>query len=141
MKEAIIGYFISAGDVDVGNLITPYINGFENYFEPILTSKNYGTDLELLLVQYYVEGKFDICAPEKSRILNYSNKNKDIAVAFSVTRNKFHDVSDHKRRLFIVNTTLQAIDMVEKRLGKRKLDIHFASLRKDVRAAAEDYLS
>ena len=99
-------------------------------------------DLRLLLIKYYVAGTFSPDEmPAKPQLSNYSNKNKDIAVAFAVTRDKFHDVGEQERRKFIVNTTLQAIDLVEGRLGKRKLDIDFTALKRDVRKAAEDYLN
>ena len=139
----IIGFFQLSGDEDVGDLFTPYVwgeNCFTKFINPIIKSANYGIDLKLILIQYYVEGKFDLNAPDKPKLSNYSSKKKDIAVTIHVTRDKFHDVSDSKRRQFIVETTLQAIDMVEKRLSKRKLDINFDALRKDIQKAAKEYL-
>ena len=139
----IIGYFQLSGDGIVEDLFTPYVwgdKGYTTFINPKITSTNYGTGLKLILIQYYVEGKFDIHAPDKPKLSNYSAKNKDIAVTVPVTRDKFHDVSDSKRRQFIADTTLQAIDMVEKRLSKRKLDINFDALRRDIQKAAQEYL-
>jgi len=144
-SESKIRYFLWLGGEDADELFTPYIWGqksFEYYTEPILSRGSYGNDLRLLLVKFYVEGRLIADGiTSKPKISNYSKKNKDIAVAFSVTREKFHDVGERERREFIVNTTLQAIDMVEGRLGKRKLDINFDSLRRDVKKAADEYLS
>ena len=139
----IIGYFQLSGDETVEDLFSPYIwepKGFAMHFEPIILKNKYGEDLKLILIQYYVEGKLDLHAPDKPKLSNYSTKNRDIAVTVPVTRDKFHDVSDSKRRQFIVDTTLKAIDMVEKRLSKRKLDINFDALRKDIQKAAQEYL-
>lgn len=144
-KESIIKYFLWLGGEDADELFTPYVwgkDGFEYYTEPILSQASYGIDLRLLLIKFYVVGVLiPDGLPLKPKLLNYSYKNKDIAVAFAVTREKFHDVGERERREYIVNTTLQAIDMVEGRLGKRKLDIEFEALKRDVRQAAKDYLN
>nr|MBN2278565.1 hypothetical protein [candidate division Zixibacteria bacterium] len=143
-KESVIKYFLWLGSEDIKELFPPYVWGkdsFGYYTEPILSQTSYGNDLRLLLIKYFVVGVFtpnDL--PSRPILSNYSNKNKDITVDFAVTREKFHNVGERERREFIVNTTLQAIDMVEGRLGKRKLDIDFENLRRDVKKAAEDYL-
>jgi hypothetical protein len=138
----VIRYFQKSGDSDSGDVFSPYIwgnLGFTRVLEKYL-SCGYGRDLELLLVQYYVEGIYDINAPENPRQSNYSKKNKDIAVAFSVTKENFHNVGERERRQFIVDTALQAIDLVEGRLGKRKLDIDFKRLKEDVSRAGEEFI-
>jgi len=146
MSEVLLGYFIKmgVGGDDIDDIFDQYIwsdNGFNYYAEKYNIITKYGHDLNLLLIQYYVEGdEMPDNSPDQPRLSNYSNKNKDIAVAFAVTREKFHDVGERERREFIVNTTLQAIDMVEGRLGKRKLDIDFKSLRRDIQKAAKAYL-
>ena len=139
----VIGYFQKTGIGDSDVDFSAYIWGDKGYVKLLkeILSKNYGNDLELLLIQYYVEEDYKPgWSPEKSRLSNYSNKNKDIAVAFSVTKDKFHNVSEGERRKFVAETTLQAIDLVEERLGKRKLDIDFKRLRKDVVKAGEEFM-
>jgi len=89
-KEYIVKYFLWLGGEDADKLFTPYVWGkdsFEYYTEPILSQTFYGNDLRLLLIKYYVVGVFtpdDM--PSRPILSNYSNKNKDIAVAFAVTR-------------------------------------------------------
>lgn len=146
MQNIIIGYFLKVGigGDRADSLFSPHLfgeRGFKTYLLKTLSQGKYGKDLELILIQYYLEGKsLPDNSPHEPRLANYSSKNKDIAIAFSVTRDKFYNVSNIKRRQFIVDTTLQAIDMVKGRLGKRKLDIDFETLRKDVKKAAEEYL-
>jgi len=147
MNELLLGYFlkIGLGGTKIGNIFEKYIwteDGFIRFMEKYNIIEKYGIDLDLILIQYYVEGeKMPGNSPDQPRLSNYSKKNQDIAVAFAVTREKFHDVGEQQRREFIVNTTLQAIDMVEGRLGKRKLDINFDALRRDVKKAAADFLN
>ena len=144
MNDLIIRYFLKLGGKQADKVFTPYVwgqFGIKTYLEAKLKCKKYGNDLQLLLVQYYVESEFKPSGyPEHPIMSNYSNKNKDIAVAFPVSKNKFQNVCKKDRRQFIVDTTLQAIEMVEGRLGERKLDIDFDSLRKDFKKASEIYL-
>ncbi|MBI1801234.1 MAG: hypothetical protein HY259_06720 [Chloroflexi bacterium] len=138
-----IRYFVSAGDPEVGDMFDPYIWapwGLGKRLK-VIRHKNYGIGLTLLLIQYYVEGRFPTFGPEQLKVRNYSTKNKDIAVAIPVTRHEFHQVGDIPRKQFIVRSTLEAIDAVQARLAKRKLDIDFESLRQDVEKISEEYLA
>ncbi|WP_109672055.1 hypothetical protein [Dyadobacter jejuensis] len=138
-----IGYYLSTGDEEVSNMFSPYVwkeNGLDTLMDLKLAKKNYGDDLDLLLIQYYVEGKFSSYLPEEPKVGNYLKKNKDIAVAIAVTRDVFHDRNEFERREFIVNSTLNAIELVRKRLIKKKLDIDFDSLIRDVKELAYIYL-
>ena len=143
MRASLISYYIHTGGMEVGDLFRPYVwgqHGLGSVLEACTLRDGYGHGLTLVLIQYFVEGEFSTGGPIEPKVSNYSTKNKDIAVAFPVTRDKFHDVGERQRRQFIVATTLQAIDMVEARLAKRKLDIDFERLRNDVLAAAKEYL-
>jgi cellulose biosynthesis protein BcsQ len=138
-----IGYFIKSGDENVSEIFTPYVwkeNGFENIFKTIIGEKDYGKDLKLLLIKYYVIGKFEINAPEQPKASNYSTNNKDIAVDVTVMPKDFHDRNDKERRTFIVNSTLSAIDLVRARLSKKKLDIDFDQLISDVEKAGKSFI-
>jgi len=139
-----IGYFVKAGDHDVGEIFRPYIWGASGLGKRLkkIEHKDYGEGLSLLLIQYYVEGKFPIFGPHQLKVRNYSTKNKAISVAIPVKHSDFHDVRELQRRQFILSSTIAAIDAVEARLKKRKLNVDFASLRDDVkrigRAFVED---
>ena len=144
MDDEVVDYFLDLGGSDAKELFRPYIwghNGLGDVVERFLSGRNYGSDLELILVKYHVYGMFEPdWALGDIRVSNYMSKTKDVAVSFPVKPHQFKDVSERERRLFVVNTTLQAIDLVEKKLGKRKLDIDFESLRRDVKEATDEYL-
>ena len=94
----------------------------------------------MLLIQFYVAGRFDIFAPDSPKLANYSNKNKDIAVKIPVRHHEFHYVSDSERRKFVANSILNAIELVRSRLEKRKLNIDFNQLQRDAEAVCVKYL-
>jgi hypothetical protein len=88
--------------------------------------------LNLLLIQFHVEGQFMILGSAELKVRNYSTKNKDIAVVIPVTPSRFHEVGEVQRREFVLQSTLDAITAVERRLHKRHLNIDFDLLRHDV---------
>lgn len=138
-----IRYFISAGDENVSGMFSPYIwnnLGFGTLFSNKFSNKSYGSDLKLILIKYYVEGKFEVNGPENPTVSNYSKKNKDISVAYTVHANDFHLRDDFKRKEFIVESTLNAIILVQKKLFKQRLDIDFEGLLADTKLIASGFL-
>ena len=132
------------GDEHVSNLFSSYLwneKGFDFMLHEGIGSKSYGNDLELLLIQYYVEGDFDTNGPEHPKVSNYSKKNKDIAVAISVTKNLFHNRDEFSRREFIVDSTENAISLVKEKLDKKKLDVNLDLLLADVKEISKKYLN
>ncbi|MES2330985.1 MAG: hypothetical protein V4539_15385 [Bacteroidota bacterium] len=138
-----IKYFLKTGDEDVSKMFSPYVwqtNGLATLFERTFLNKDYGADLKLLLIMYYVEGRFDINGPQNAKVNNYSNKNKDISVAIAVTPELFHNKNEFERRKFIVDSTLNAVKLVRNKLEKRKLDIDFDLLVSDITIASSEFL-
>jgi hypothetical protein len=138
-----VGYFVSSGDPEVDSMFAPYVwgaTGLANLLKP-LKLKNYGTELKLLLIEYYVEGKFTEHLFDEIRLRNYSTKSKDISAQVPVRRSDFHDRTDRQRREFLLKTTLEAIELVRGRLEKRKLGVDFDRLRQDVEAVGIDFVA
>jgi hypothetical protein len=139
-----IGFFVGSGDTTVGEMFTPYLwgsNGLANLLEP-LKKKNYGSSLKLLLIEYYVEGEHSSAFNVPHiKVSNYSSKNKDISVKVPVRRIVFHDTDDLLRRKFLLQTTLEAIELVRIRLERKKLDVDIQRLRSDVEAIGEKFIS
>jgi hypothetical protein len=138
-----IGYFLKLGDEAVSEMFTPYIweeHGFDSVLKNKFLKANYGPDLNLLLIMYYVEGKFDINGPEFLKVSNYSHKNKNISVAIMVRSEQFHNRNEFERREFIIDSTIKAIDQVRAKLEKKKLNIRFDELMSDIIAAGNVYL-
>jgi hypothetical protein len=124
-----------SGDHLVSDMFTPYIwkeHGIGTLFDSKFLHKDYGQDLKLLLIVYYVDGKFDINGPSEPKIGNYSVKKKDIKIAISVKFLQFHDRDELVRREFIFDSTINAIKAIQNKMSKKKLDIDFVELIADV---------
>lgn len=137
-----IGYYINCSD-EVCDMFNPYIweeHGLGTLLKRKVRNTDYGGDLNLLLIQYYVEGKFSSYIPAEPKPGNYMKKNKDISVAIGVTPDVFHNRNEFERREFVVDSTINAINIVKNRLTKKKLDIDFDKLLVDVQAVAQEYL-
>lgn len=138
-----VKYYLNSGDEHGSEMFSPYIwgkSGLGTLIDTLLSKDIYGSDLKLLLIQYYVEGEFSRYLPAEPKVNNYSTKNKDISVAIGVPKSLFHDRNEFERREFIVDTTLNAIEMVKVKLEKKKLDIDFLALVHDVTQLCEEYL-
>jgi hypothetical protein len=139
-----IGYFVGSGDTNVNGMITSYLwgpNGLAKLVKP-LKKKNYGPALKLLLIEYYGEGEFSSAFNVPNvKVSNYSSKNRDISVKVPVKRIDFHDTDDLHKRKFLVQTTLEAIELVRVRLESKKLDVDMQRLRRDVEAIGEVFIA
>ena len=137
-----IGYYLNSGDQEGSDMFSPYVwskHGLDTLMEKKL-SNDYGKDMDLLLIQYYIEGRFSNYLPVPPKLGNYMKKSKDITVAVGVTRKLFHDRNEFERREFIVDSTLGAIKLVKERLVKKKLDINFDKLLQDIKEISQEYL-
>ena len=138
-----IGYYLHAGDEESADMFTPYIwgsNGLGKRIKNQLDVSNLGFGLNLLLVKYYLEGKFSSYLPLEPKLGNYLKKNKDIGIDIGVTREAFHLREEFERREFIEDSTMKAVSMVQKRLDRKKLDINFALFIDKLNIITHEYL-
>jgi hypothetical protein len=138
-----VKYYLSLGDEEVGDMFTPYVwkkFGLDTLMQKKLINRDYGVDLKLLLIQYFVEGKFSTYIPAHPKPGNYIKKNKDIAVAVGVTPEVFHNRNEFERREFILESTLGSIKLVKEKLAKKKLDVNFDKLLSDIHEIGKEYL-
>jgi hypothetical protein len=138
-----IGYFLKSGDEGVSKMFSPYVweeRGFDTLFKKSFSNKQYGKGLKLLLIMYYVEGEFGVNGPDMTKVSNYSVKNQDISVSITVRAEMFHDRNEFERREFIVDSSLSAIQLVQEKLSKKKLNIKFNELMSDVKEVGNMYL-
>lgn len=142
MKK-IIGYFIDQGDnLPESNKFVDYNNVYDySFLDPFFKNKKYGNDLDLILIQYHISGKFRDWMQIRPRALNYSNKEKAISVIVGVKKEDFLALSHQQKKQFLVDTTRQAVLDVRARLEKKKLDVDFDSLVKDLDEVNKKYLS
>lgn len=138
-----IGFFLKSGDETVSEMFTPYIwqeHGLGTLFEKRFLNNDYGSDLKLLLIMFYVEGKFEINGPELPKVSNYSKKNKNIRVAITARPEQFHNKNEFERREFIVDSTINAIKLVRDKVAKKRLNINFDELISNLISVGNMYL-
>lgn len=91
-------------------------------------------------MKYYLEGKFSSYIPLEPKLGNYLKKSRDIGVDIGVTKDAFHLREEVERKEFIVDSTLKAVSLVQKRLGNKKLDINFALFIGKLNIITHEYL-
>ena len=102
-------------------------------------------DLKLLLIQYHLStsnnvSNFDEAMRIRKKISNYSSKEKAISVIIPVILEDFLKLSPQERKKKFSDDALYAVKLVRDRLEKKKLDIHFDKLIRDVERCNEEYL-
>lgn len=135
-----ISYFTRAGDSRVDIAFQPWREGFNQLLKNTVRLKTYGRGLDLILIEYYLEGEFLQLPAKKYKVLPYSKKEHSILVVVAVSKN-FAIMDEDSKKRFIIDTTLQSVRLVQskmKRLGFTKID--FAQLLYDIEQCAKEYL-
>jgi len=135
----VIGYFVKAGDYRLDPYFKPYRLKFRDIIKDHISSKNYGDDLILILVEYHLEGQFLQLPKEPVSVGRYKKNERAISVVIGVSRN-FQFLSDIEKKQFVVNTTIAAIQHVKikmEKMGLTKMD--FSQLLEDVQKCAKIY--
>jgi hypothetical protein len=135
-----IGYFTKEGDVDVGAPFNPYLQSFKRIMKMKVAHKKYGTGLDLILIQYHLEGKYLELPAKMYKVMPYRKKEHSISVIVGVPQS-FKDLSDIAKRQFIIDTTVESARLVREktiRLGFAK--INFEMLLRDIVDCTKEYL-
>jgi uncharacterized protein YjbK len=134
-----IGYFIKAGDNEVDRNFDPYIWPFRNIIHKIIEGKNYGPSLKLILIKYYLEGKFLEFPDKRIKINPIRKKEQSLSVTIGVPKN-FGNWEELDKKKFIVNSTNEALQLVRESLIKKGYtDIDFSQLLIDLEQCARLY--
>lgn len=135
-----IGYFTDEGDNEVGAFFNPYLESFNRLLKRNLKDKDYGSGLDLILIQYRLEGKYLKLPPDQYKVLAYRKKERSASVVVGVPLD-FRRLSDAAKKRFIIDSTLESAILVRVkmlRLGFKKID--FDSLIHDINETAEEFL-
>jgi hypothetical protein len=135
-----IGYFVMVGDIRVGNVFNPYYVAFNKLVKRNINPKTYGIGLELILIEYHLEGEFLALPEEKYRLKSYRKNERSIAVAVGVSL-EFGKMSDIEKRKFIVDTTIVAVRLAQEKMDKLGfVEIDFPQLFADIDKCAIEYM-
>jgi len=135
MDDSIFGFFVSStiGD-DKGNVFRDYIWGEDGVSERIKKLKyfNYGNDLKLILLQFYIN-PISYTLDNLKEIENYRKKEKSIGISIVVDDQNFFSLSNNLRNKFLHNSILQKTDLLTEVINIKGLDTNIVSLNNDLK--------
>lgn len=96
-----------------------------------LRRQDYGRDLDLVLLQFYLLPLIEELAELKD-IEAYRKKEKSIGIPIIIHDENFFNRSDIERRGFLKSTILEKLDLLSGVIRTKKLDTNLGSLKSDV---------
>lgn len=126
------------GDQKVHSAYRDLIRGrwlIESKFDQYLPCGVYGHDLDLILLQFYVEGSHHwFTIPEKIKIGRYSLKEKAITIKIPMLKDVSNAVLDNdveKANQFLIETFTEVGRLINASKSIAKLDFDFVKFNKD----------
>ncbi|MBK8812781.1 MAG: hypothetical protein IPN69_18910 [Acidobacteria bacterium] len=132
--KSILGCFVSSFRKDgSGPLFTSYVWGENSISErlSVLMNETYGNDMELILLQFYVN-PIPYLRQQLKEIEGYRKKEKSIGIPIIVNDENFFSKSEAERFEFLKQSILQKLDLLAEVVKKKKLDTNIQSLKEDV---------
>jgi hypothetical protein len=116
-----------------GELFRAYIWGADGICNTLkkLYHSDYGSDLVLILFQFYVNPIPEELAHLK-RIESYRKNERSIGIPIVVNEDNFFNKPETEKRLFLTNSVFEKLSLLEEIVKKRKLDTDIGKLRKDL---------
>jgi hypothetical protein len=116
-----------------GELFRSYIWGEVGICDTLKTLRHedYGTDLVMVLFQFYVN-PVPYLRQHLAEVEPYRRNEKAIGIPIVVNDENFFDKSENERRDFLRKTILQKLDLLEQVVRRKKLDTNVSLLKADV---------
>ena len=123
-----------------GDLFRTYIWGNKGICDTLkkLNQEDYGKDLILVLFQFYVSPILFVLQNLKE-IEQYRKKEKSIGIPIIVNDDNFFSKSEEERYLFLKQSILQKIDLLEEVINKKKLDTNISLLKYDLQRIINEF--
>ncbi|SDM14677.1 hypothetical protein [Chryseobacterium taihuense] len=119
--------------IEQGTLFRNYIwgeNGIDKNLKK-LKRDDYGKDLELALLQFYVNPiQYEL--ENLKEIESYRKKEKSIGIPIIINDENFFNRSDEERYSFLAQSILQKMDLLSEVVKKKKLDTKIGLLKADL---------
>lgn len=118
-----------------GELFCTYIWGNNGLCETLkkLDCSNYGTDLKIILFQFYVS-PIPYLLDKMKEIGNYRKKEKSIGIPVIVNNDNFFSKQEEERWLFLKSAIFQKLSLLEVVIKKKKLDTNIEQIKRDIHA-------
>ncbi len=105
-------------------------NGIKNQFSS-LKSQNYGTDIMLILFEFYVN-PIPYLRGNLKEIGSYRKKEKSIGIPTILDNETFFNLNKNEQNLFLKNTILNKLTLVKEKVKRNKLNFRIDELIIDV---------
>jgi hypothetical protein len=111
-----------------GKLFRTYIFGEKGIDKQLKEIRNidYGSDLELILFQFYVYLLQDL------EPMEYRKREKSIGIPIVIDDKNFFDKSEEERYSFLKQSIFQKLDLLAEVVKKKKLDTKMEQLKTDL---------
>lgn len=135
-----IGYFVKSGDTDVHTVFHPYINELREIVGRRISNNIYGEGLELILIEYHLEGQFLPMLEKRVRLLPYRKSEQAIATIVGIPKS-FADMPEIEKKKLLTETTIESVELVKSRMIKKGFTkIDFPRLMDDLQKCVNEYL-
>lgn len=136
-----IGYFVKSGDAEMGKIFNVYRFSYSDFLKEKLAGKKYSEDLELILIEYHLEGKFLSLPDKEIRVKAYRRNEHSVAVVIGVPQ-EFVSWTEIEKKKFLITTTLEAVIAVKSNLSKKtNFDLQkLAELYTDIKIYSKMFL-
>lgn len=117
-----------------GKLFRAYLWGEKGISEALkkLKNENYGKDLMIILFQFYLNPlSFEL--QNLSKIENYRKREKAIGIPIIVTDENFFNKSEEDRYIFLKESILEKLELLDEIVKMKKLDTNIELLKRDLR--------
>ena len=142
MDENIISYFFRIGfdanfeEGEAMNLAQEFrkylIN--DSFLDKLekLKHVDYGNDIKLILIEFYVKPTLIELKYLKNEIGNYRKNEKSIGVPIIINDENFFVKSEEDRLIFLKESTFQKLNLLKEVIKRRKLDTNIDLLIMDI---------
>ncbi len=119
--------------IEQGKLFRTYIFGESGLSQVLkkLHKEEYGYDLVLILYEFYVN-PLDIKIKKLKEIGIYRKKEKSIGIPIIINKENFFSKNDAEKKIWIKETIIKRIDLLDKKVKANKLDTKLNNLKNDL---------
>jgi hypothetical protein len=134
-----ISYFLRTSNSDSATVFAKYVAGLRAIIADNIDGEKYSDDVEVLLIEYIYEGEYTELPEKEIRFVSYRSK-EHMAIVTAGIKKEFERLSDNEKKQKIISVTSTSVDIFEKALVKKKIDVSgFERLRHDLEICYEIY--
>jgi hypothetical protein len=112
-------------------------SGITNFLNK-LQAQSYGQDLQIILLEFYLNPP-DFTEEALRPVSSYDSREKSIGIPVIVKSDNFFSKKEKERRIFLVNTIVEKVNLLTGVVEKKKLDTDLNRLKNDLNEVLKSY--